>query len=78
MCREEVYLAMRVFVFVLIVSAVAVVAWRMRSGSATPAERVERLRSAIDRSSLPQRARDEMQALIDSGRLRPSQYLAGD
>jgi hypothetical protein len=50
----------------------------MRSGSATPAERVERLRSAIDRSSLPQRARDEMQTLIDSGRMRPSQYLAGD
>jgi hypothetical protein len=69
---------MRAFVLVLIVSAVAVVSWRMRAESGSASERLERLQQAIDRSALPQRARGEMRGLIDSGRLRPSQYLAGD
>ena len=66
---------MKSLLFVSILAAIAVVILRSRQQTQTPADRLARLQSAINGSQLPERARDEMLALVAERRLRPSQYL---
>ena len=66
---------MKHVVIALLVGVVGVVLWRAMSGADDRSSAMDRLRASIDASSLPERARQEMQALLDQRRLRPSQYL---
>ncbi len=66
---------MKITVVALIVASIGFVLWRslISDDDRTPA--IDRLRSSIDASTLPEQARREMHELIDQRRLRPSQYL---
>lgn len=71
---------MKNLVIVVIAGAVGFLLWRAISRRAISraddrSAATERLRASIDSSSLPERARQEMQTLLDQRRLRPSQYL---
>jgi hypothetical protein len=66
---------MKHLVIALLAGVVGVVLWRVMSEADDRSSAMDRLRASIDSSSLPGRARQEMQALLDQRRLRPSQYL---
>ena len=66
---------MKTVVAAFVVGLVGIMLWRLLSSSDGQSRGIDRLREAIDTSSLPDRARAEMHALIEQRRLRPSQYL---
>ena len=61
----------------LIIGSVAVLLWNVLKRQDDRPKAVDRLRSAIANSNLPFHASDEMLALIEERRLRPSQFDDG-
>ena len=66
---------MKSLIVAVIVAAIGIVVWRMVTRAEDSSGALDRLRSSIDASSLPDRAKLEMSSLVDQGRLRPSQYV---
>jgi hypothetical protein len=66
---------MKNLVIALLVGVGSILLWRALSGTVDQSAAMNRLYAAINTSSLPERARQEMQTLLDQRRLRPSQYL---
>ena len=61
----------------VIIGSVAVLLWNVLKRQDDRPKAVDRLRSAIANSNLPFHACDEMVALIEQRRLRPSQFGDG-
>lgn len=76
MACKEMGGTMRALVVAVAMSTIVVVVWRIKRETESSAVRLERLRTRVDQSVLPQHVKHEMQSLLVRGRLRPSQYLA--